>query len=224
MYNRPPMQIDPVFSDEDGSYVGSEVHQPRPYLHNGTLPDWETQFEEDSEGRMVWRFDEEDPSYYDDNSFDEEEYIEALVDSLPVDYNDVIQWASQNLPNEILENYNSKIDTADLEGLNEAIEQMLEFYYEANGEPTEAEDEVEVSDEEFVEAYSELTSNEAQGTEVAFAYLEAAEQAEDPAYRDALMATADFHRGEVTAEEAMEWVINKHGLAKAAEIYKHLNQ
>ena len=216
-----PMTVNPIFNPDDGSYMGSEVQQHHT-LHNGSLPDWETQFDEDSEGRMVWRFEEEDPTQDVNGSFDESEYISALVDSLPVDYDVVMQWASENLPDEILEEYNKKIDTSDLEGLNEAVEQMLEFYYEANGEPVE-EEEVEVSDEEFNDAYQDLTSSEPEGTEVAYQWLEAAEQTDDPAYRDVYMLTAEYHRGNISPEEALETIVNKYGLNKAAEMYKYLS-
>ena len=220
--NRPPMQVNPVFSSDDGSYQGSEVQTQRT-LHNGMVEGWDENYSEDEYGRLVYSMQEEDLTQDTNGSFDEEEYISALMDSLPVDYNTVIEWASQNLPNEILEEYNKKIDTSDLEGLNEAIEQMLEHYYEANGEPVEQEPEVEVSDEEFNDAYQDLTSSEPEGTEVAYQWLEAAEQTDDPAYRDVYMLTAEYHRGNISPEEALEAIVNKYGLNKAAEMYKHLS-
>jgi hypothetical protein len=34
--------------------------------------------------------------------------------------------------------------------------------------------------------------------------------------------TAAFHRGEISSQEAIDAVIEKHGIAEATRIYKHL--
>ena len=65
---------------------------------------------------------------------------------------------------------------------------------------------------------------EPQGTEIAYQYLQVAEQSEDPVYRDVAMATAEFHRGQMTAEEAINSVLECHTMEDAARIYRMMTQ
>lgn len=212
--------VSPVYSDDDGSYQGSEV-TTGPQLHNGMVPDWQSDFVEDEQGRFVFQGAEEDPTN-DTFHFDEGSYIAAALDALPVDHSTMVNWAAENLSPELIQYYDNLIDGDDLDSLNEALEFLTKQYLEANPELEQVEEEQDISDEEFTEAFETLNQSEPLGTETAYAFLEAAEQSEPGAYQDALILSAAYHRGEIDAQDAFEALINKYGVTAAAKVYRDL--
>ena len=222
-YQRQAMTVNPVWTDdgEEQRITDFEV-QTGPRLRNGMSPEADSYFVEDEQGRF--QFQEDDFSEEKDNGihFNEDEYVQALLESdsrIPL----ALEWGKSALPAELIADFNDIINTGDIAEINENLDWLLTQYSEAN--PVEEVDEVEpVTDDQFQEAYSGLIEQEPQGTELAFQYLQAAEQSEDPVYRDVAMATAEFHRGQMTAEEAINVVLERHSIDDAARIYRIMTQ
>lgn len=225
-FSRPGYTVNPVFStDEAGSeeYVSDFSVQTRPQLRNGMAPDADTYFAEDEQGRFVFQEDDFSEEPDDGIRFDEDAYIEALLESEP-DLQDSLQWAQSALPQEMIAEFNDAINNGDIDEINKQLEWLLTLYREENAEAFEDAEVEPITDEDFQEAYAGLTEQEPQGTELAFQYLQAAEQSDDPVYRDVAMATAEFHRGQMTAEEAINAVLERHSIEDAARIYLMMTQ
>lgn len=239
MMNRPGYTVDPVYED---SSAGQEIVdvQIRQTGHSavgrdGVYRGWQDDYTSDSQGRSIY-----DPKNGLDElaespvvGFNEEEYTAALLESNP-EIPKALDYALDHAPQGFIDEYNAAVDAGNLDKIHQMLELMLKEYHEFSpvDEPIEDEpgdDSVamddEVSDADFSDAVDGLNNAEAGGTEVAYTFLEAAEQSEDPLYKDFCMATASFHRGEVSSDEAINTIINKYGMKEAARMYKHfMNQ
>ena len=227
--------VNPVYSDDatEQELVDLQVIRGHSALgHDGQVQGWENDYYEDSEGQMHHRFsdvefDEEDLG----NSFNEDEYIEALLESNP-HYSDAQRWATENLSDDELEEYNRLIDSSDLDDLHEAMEWLLE-QYEQYGDLSV--DDLEDVDDEI----SGLTPEETQILSDAVDSLQEQEPDEyvvdswkvaaleadasgDPTYAMVASATASFHAGELTADEAISYVMESCDLKDLSRVYKYL--
>lgn len=218
------MTVSPVVSD-DGSQeriVDFEV-STGPRLRNGMAPDADTYYQEDEQGRFVFQDDGFQEEHDDGIRFDEEDYIATLLESDP-NIQASIEWASTALPPEMIEKFNNAINTGDIDSINKELEWLINLYLTENAEAFEDGDEEieEISDAEFADAVEGLMEMEPAGTETAFAFLEAAQQTEDPAFKDAYRLTAQYHRGEIGSEDAIQSMIERHGLNAAAAVFREL--
>ena len=79
-----------------------------------------------------------------------------------------------------------------------------------------------MSNQEANDPMQELSDVEPLGLEVAYAYLAMAEAAFDGVEREVLYNCSLFHKGDISAQEAIEPLIQKHGVARLKPIYdKH---
>ena len=221
--NHQAYTVNPVYSEEDGSYLDTEIlhnHHSAAVDNSGVVRGYEELFVEDEYGQQIYQAPDEE--FDDVSDFSEDEYIEDLLSTLPVDHNTMVYWAAENLSPEWIQLYDSLIDSEDLDSLHQALEMLTKEYLEANPQPENVEEEEEISDDEFTEAFETLNQSEPLGTETAYAFLEAAEQTEPGAYQDALILSAQYHRGEINAQDAFETLINKYGVSAAAKVYRDL--
>ena len=230
--------VNPVYSDDasEQSIVDLEVIGSRNAVGNdGLVKNWQNDYYEDSQGQLHHRFEEVELNDESDlTSFDEDEYIELLIDSNPV-FPHALQWASENMSESELEEYNRLIDTSDLDDLHMAMDWLVE-QYQMFGDASEA-DEPEQVEEDLVE--EELTESDKMAINAAVHQLnqsealdymvddwmeqgEIAEQSGDETYAAVAAATAAFHAGEVTAQEAIDYCMNTCSMKELARVYKHL--
>lgn len=158
----------------------------------------------------------------------EAEYVETILQLYP-DYSNATQYAIDNWSPQRLERFNKAIDVFDMSDAMPLIEEMMSEYRSAveDGLPEVAPEEEEVelpSDEEIYSAYDEGLTTEAGGTEVAMDWLNLAVETEgnDPVMSDIARLSADFHKGQITAEDAWVSAINNHSMAELQRVFKYL--
>jgi hypothetical protein len=224
------MTVSPVYSEGPNGeqVVDMEVSQGTNVIgRDGMVKGWEADYGTDSQGNTVY-----DPRLNNDElgnnpvvGFDEVGYEEALLSSNPV-IPDALAWAADNMNPDFTADYNKAVDAGDLDNIHPMLDHIINQYLASNpdAEPEQVVEEVEesVSDEEFSSAIDALNEQEVGGTEIAYQWLEAAEQSQDAVYSDVCQMTAAFHRGEISSQEAIDAVIEKHGIKEATRIYKHL--
>ena len=232
--------IEPVYTENDqGQQVLSDMSVRstayRGVGRDGQVQDWQFDYQEDSEGRVHHVFEnvelDEDRGY----SFNEYEYIEALIEANP-EITAAQQWAVENLPDEWVEDYDKMIESGSLEEMNKAVEWLLEQY--ASGQVESDSESQEVQEEEGNDLTEEeheilntvvedLQQQEAMGQEVAADWQYAVQQAEeagDDAYAMVAAATAAFHDGDVTADDAIAFCLENVPIKELARVYKQMTE
>ena len=203
---------------------------------DGQVRDAEFDYYEDEKGQMRHRFSniELESERDDSSSFDEDAYIGAIFEANP-EISDAQLWAENNLPEPLLDEYNKAIDSGSLDELHQAVEWLLAQYAERTEdtpEPEQVEEDSEMedlSDEEkkvLANAVETLELSEPQGEYTAEQWQEVVEQAEaqgNETYAKVAAATAAFHSGEVTAEEAINFCLNECDLKELAKVYEYIN-
>ena len=211
---------------------------------------WQDDWVMDSEGKYHHMFEnvelEDESSSH--SSFDEEAYISSLYEANP-QLADAIEWGTDNLTQDQLSVYNQLVDSSDLNDVNRAVDWILEQYREnanqvATAEPENLTDEDEsgsyledetierienLSDEDaemLSDAVDDLSNTAPMGVEAANYWLDFAQQADESGNAVASLvatATAAYHRGELSAEEAISECLNQCDLQELADVYRQLN-
>ena len=202
---------------------------------DGQVRGVEFDYYEDNKGQIRHRFSEVEleSERQSPSDFDESEYIGALLEANPT-IADAQQWAEHNLPQEWVDDYNNKIESGDLDDLHKAVEWLLEQYENRsqNSEPEQVQEDDEMedlSDEEkavLAEAVENLQQSEAEGEDVAEQWqmaVELAEDSGDETYAMVAAATAAFHAGDISAEEAIDYCLNSCDLKELSRVYKYIN-
>lgn len=207
---------------------------------DGMVNDWQKDYVLDNKGEYHHVFEnvelDEDPS----GGFDLDEYVSDIF-SVNEHLEPALRWAENNLHPDIQDNLNTAFKGNNLNDLNQAIEWLLEQYHQRPAdEPQQVaedpdssedapDDEMEnLSDEEkqvLSEAVEQLGNQEPQGEEYAEAWqdmIEQAEEAGDITYAKVAAATASFHAGEVSAEEAINFCLNECDLSELARVYQYM--
>ena len=239
------MQVSPVVTVNDqGQEVISDlsVSTNRPGVgRDGQVVNWQDDYVEDSEGRIHHMFENvELQSDRDDGiHFDEDAYVQALMDSNP-DISKAQDWAVENLPEEWLDEYNKTIDTGNLDDLHKAVDWLMRQYGERTINEPEPdttqnieEDPEEPEMEELSEEETEILNNAVDNLERQEAMpeyvndwqeqVELAQESGDETYAQVAAATAAFHAGQVTAEEAIDFCLSNCDLKDLARVYKMLS-
>jgi len=191
-------------------------------------------FTPDSEGRYHYNYVEDgDQPEEGGSSFDEIAYVDALFDANP-DLRNAIAWAGDNLPEEQVAEYDKLIESDDLDEVNGWIDCLLYEYAEreqveepANEEQPTSDDDA-LSEEDRVvmqEAIDDLVEKEPAGSEYAQQWVEMASQAEkagDMTYAIVAQATAAFHAGQLSAEQAIGYCTKHCSTKELARVYKYL--
>ena len=214
-------------------------------FNRGELNDWTP----DSEGRYHYNYqDVEEESEYDPSSFNESEYIEAIYESNP-QLEDAISWGIDNLSQDQLAAYNQAVENGNLDELHDAVSWLLR-QYEENGDYEETiideeEDEEpkgeslltddaseridELSDDdadELANTMDALIDMEPGGENTAYEWEQLAVDADDAgdvctSYVAAL--TAQYHAGNISAEEAIADAINSFDIQQLKQVYRQLS-
>ena len=155
------------------------------------------------------------------------EYIQAITELYP-DLQDALAYARDNKSPEYIIDFNNKIDGGDYDEFVPFIEELMEEYRSTAGSPVEEEqqtDEQQVSQEEINAAIEPMMEAEPEGMEIAYGWLQAAEeyQTSNPIYSAVCAATAAFHDGSMTAEQAISSVIENHPMNEVIKIYQQLS-
>lgn len=168
---------------------------------------------DDETGERIYQ-DIPDPEATHEYSTDEL-YINAINEAYPDLQKALAQW-SEHASEQDIEHWNNLIDTVDPEELMPMIEGLMADYYAANPEEV-------VEQHEIDSAIDNLTSVEPEGTAAAYEWLQVAEQATPGAERDVMLAVAEFHKGNMSASEAISSVLAKgYPMTKLKQIYNTL--
>ena len=232
--------VSPVIQEgEGGSHiVGASVSSNHSAVgRDGQVRGWETDYVENEVGQTVLRFKEAELENDSPMSFNENEYTNALLEAHP-QLGTAIQWAATNLPAELSDDFNDKVNSGDLEKVNSAVEWLLSHYDQHAGEAllnkeAPAENDFEQQLEELTPEETEtldqatdlLEQQEPEGEMVAAQwqdYIEDANASGDVTFATVAAATAAFHAGEVSAEEAINYCLTSCNLKDLSRVYKHL--
>jgi hypothetical protein len=236
--------VSPVIQEgEGGSHiVGASVSSTHSVVgRDGQVRGWESDYVENEVGQTVHRFSQAELESDSPSTFNDDEYTSALLEAHP-QLGEAIQWAATNLPSELSEDFNDKVNSGDLEKVNNAVEWLLGHYNEHAGEallnenPTADEEEEsgfedqlqDLSDQEVEalnEAVESLESQEPEGDMVAAQwqdYVEDALNSGDETFATVAAATAAFHSGEVSADEAISHCLTTCNLKELSRVYKAL--
>ena len=236
MHNRPPMTVDPVYSDDatGQQVVDLQVRQTGSTAvgRDGQYRNWEDDWTSDSQGRSVYDpkdgLDElaESPVV----GFDEQEYTEALLASNP-DIPAALDYALDNAPPDFVDRYNQAVDAGNLDVIHQMLETMLREYHENHIPEPEVEDQPEeepMSDEEateFAAVLDDMVDQEPGGTAAAYDWLEASQAwSSDPVMQEVCKATASFHDGSKSATELIDALTSKYTPRELERVYKIINQ
>ena len=229
--------VNPVYTEsETGEQVISDLQvstRGDSVGRDGHVRDWQMDYIEDSEGRIHHVFENVELESDKGIHFDEDAYVEALLESHS-EFRQAQAWANENMPSALLEQFNNAIDNGDLGELNEAVEWLVNEYRSAAEAQPEMEETIEDPEmDELSEEETEilnktvdlLEKQEPAGEEIAQDWQEAVEQAQevgDDTFAMVAAATAAFHSGEVSAEDAVNYCLNNANLKDLARVYKHL--
>ena len=222
-------QVDPQVNDQ-GDVVGFSANSKSEGFGRFSQQDY-IQNELTGEVKHVFQdveLQDEDSS----EGYSEDSYADALHELHP-NLSPALDWAETNLPAGFIEAYNAAMDGDDLTEKGRFIDLLLQHYDEAAEEPQQPreeasdDEEVEVGDEEVEAFLDELVEQEPMGEEVASEWQSVVDEANavgDEAYAAVAAATAAFHQGDVTAQEAIDWAIQNVPQADLLRVIRQLNQ
>ena len=213
--------VSPSYSEETGELTGFDV--------DGGYGGYR------SSDRDIVEFDDgsrhhvfEDASIQEEGEFSTDDYFQTLLQSEPR-IPDALAWAAENLPAQLITDYNQAVDFGDLDTINSTLEYILEQY----GEDVYVEEDTELPEEDYdlseqdqavVDAITEqLAQQEPLGEEIADEWQSVADSTEDPTYAGVAAATAAFHAGSLSAEEAISWVFENYNIRDIARVYQLIN-
>ena len=156
--------------------------------------------------------------------------------SLDPDIPDAIQWASTNLAEEFITDFNAALDADNRHDVNQYLEMILSDYREASESGYEKSDEyesedsddepVEYTEDDIQDAVDSLSQQEPLGEEYADDWQQAVHAYQDAGDEVAAAIAASvsaFHAGEVTAEDAINYVLQNYDMDAVARAYQALN-
>lgn len=219
------MEIVPQYSEgPDGSeqIINFNVNRG----HSAGVVNEEFYIDEYEQGHFV-EPDIQDPTDYPEEESDiSYDYSEACVEAMP-DLPQAISWAANNLPSEFLEYYNESIDSEDPDLMWPAMEQLLEMFYDTTGaEPTE----IEEQDEELSEpqkVIDSLMEAEPAGYEESEDWQDACDayqQSGQEVHAAIAAASAAFHAGETSADEAINYILQNYDNEDVILAYQSMYQ
>ena len=193
------MTCTPGFNEETGEYTDLQVgigHSPAsPFAGDEEIPEDQAL---DPESLA--------PSDPDDQIAD------AVIELYGDHMEPILDYMAVTLTDEQIEAYDQAIEDGDWSTVLPLLEQTAAEYFE----------QVSASAESVQAEIDELGAQEPQGMELAYEHLELAQQQTDPIKRDLFMASAEFHRGNLSSSEAIETLLSKYSIEEVAPIYKAL--
>jgi hypothetical protein len=228
-------------ADADGNVTGFSTE----HSHEGYHRSLDQEYVEFDDGSIHHRFenvevneDLQESEYTDDN------YFQQLA-SLHPNVAQAIQWAADGgMSVEWSQDFNNALDNGDYMAVNQGLEQLLNMYdanhgdrpsasqeFEQNRAQDESEDDEPLTvddlsedDQQVVaEAVEELQYQTPGGEEQAEYWeqlVAQGQEAGDPTYAGIAAATAAFHAGEVSAAEAIQYVLSNYDIRDVARVYQ----
>ena len=164
--------------------------------------------------------DEEIPTDYiapdADESQSSEDLIVDAVHELYPDLDGILDFAIATYGDEITQMYDEAIDSDDWATVHNFLEQWSEEFRE-NQAP-------EVDYEEVNQELNQLVETEAEGMETAFELLQQAEQSDNPTESAMLQMASAFHKGEVSAQDAIQQMLDTYPIEDLIKTYNQLNK
>jgi hypothetical protein len=214
--------VSPIYSEQDGSVVDFE-------LSGGSegYRSTDRDFVELTDGTRKHVF--QDVELQEDGTYDADDYYDTLAQSDPRIPN-AIAWAGQNLPQDLIVTFNEAIDNDDVDTVQEYLEYILEQFSSTEQVTEQVEEEaVELTeqDQQVIDAITEQLAEEPPlGNEAADQWQSVSEQAAasgDQTYADIAALTSSYHAGQISAEEAINWVFQNHNIQDIGRVYSLIN-
>ena len=233
--------VNPVV-DADGNYQGSTIegHQEGAWRQANDYVEFQN-------GEVHHRFENVEVNEdLQDSEYSDESYFETLSTLYP-NIAQAVTWAADGgMSAEWSNDFNAALSAGDYEAVNVGLEQLLGMYDANHGDrPSATEEfqnrEVEESEDEeplsvddlseddqqaVAEAVETLQWTEPGGDEQAEYWQQAiavAQQSGDDTYAGIAAATSAFHSGEVSASEAIDFVLSNYDIRDVARVYQALN-
>jgi hypothetical protein len=222
--------VTPV-ADNNGNIVDFSVS-------NGNEGAWKQaadSFVEFQDGSIHHQFENVEINEDEAEQYSVDDYWNDVI-SLDPDIPQAIQWASSHLAEEFIADFNAALDADNRDEVNEYLEMILNDYREASesgyeeSEEYESEDSdeepVEYTEEDVQDVVDSLSQQEALGEEYADAWQQAVyayQDAGDEVGAAIAASVSAFHAGEVTAEDAINYVLQNYDMDAVARVYQALN-
>jgi len=221
-----------ISESSNGEVLTGFTAKPSPHLHHGMIDPNNSDYIETDKGDFKHVMSETELSTENDPY---EQYFDAVIESKP-NVREALEWAAGHYPEDFTEKYNKALHGNDLDTFNEYLDKIVNDF-EASGEkvevseeePKELEDELSAEDTKlFDNIVSQALSEEPQGEEqadkvdnLAREYLAKGNECGAAI----LAANAAFDRGSMTAEQAIEYVIDNYDIQEIKknwfELEKH---
>ena len=234
--------VNPVV-DAEGNYQGSTVESPQEGYHRSL----DQEYVEFQDGSIHHRFENVEVNEdLQESEYSDESYFETLSTLYP-NIAQAVTWAADGgMSAEWSNDFNAALSAGDFEAVNVGLEQLLGMYDANHGDRPSATEEFqnrnnqESEDEEpltvddlseddqqvVAEAVEELQYQSPGGEEQAQYWQQAvavAQQSGDETYAGIAAATSAFHSGEVSAAEAIDFVLSNYDIRDVARVYQALN-
>ena len=195
--------VTPDFNEETGEYLDPSVN----YGHSASSP-----FADDKQ--------ESPEDYISPDAVESPDVDDEIADAIHdlYDIDSILDYVVNNYPEDYYADYDKAVDEGDWSKVHEFLERMNAEYQETQPQQPE------INYEEVTQELDQLVENEPEGTEVAFEYLQLAEQASSPIESDFYQTSASFHRGEISAQDAIQSMLDKYPLQDLITIYNQQNQ
>lgn len=156
----------------------------------------------------------------------DEEYTEAIFEAYP-DLENALMWAEGEYTADEIAAYDAAMGTGEPSQMMPLIEALLEDYTEAmeTGAEYVEEQEEPITEEQVFEAFEEANQTEPAGMETAYSWMEYAEATQGDEVMSAVaQLTAEFHAGNITAEDAYASALEKYDINELRRVYNYLNK
>ena len=193
--------VTPTFDEVTGTYGDFEV------ANNGILQNHQKLQDYQATNDTI------DPDAFEPQNNIDDELVSAFSDANP-DLGKAITFQTQFMSEEMIAEWNKTVDEADWFQLAPVLEQWLQQYREAGSPDVEEnvyEEEPEFTQQQVDQEYNQLLESEPEGIEQAGELLSEAEeqmQQGNNLAAEMLMNASRFHSGSMTAQEAIDAVMN----------------
>ena len=202
---------------------------------DGVYRGWQDDWTVDSEGRSHHAYEnfQEAKEEYGSDAV-EDEYWDNVLEADPI-YSRALDWASnQFFTDEQAKEWDKMIENGTDEQIHEGLERIKNQYLEAGGDVMEEAPEGEPDSEDITEEEMEEVKSVAQELMETEPDLDSADSWDDSG-REAMASgdetysaicsmTASFHRGEISAGDAIDAILNNYPLKDVERCWKHMKQ
>ena len=149
-----------------------------------------------------------------------DDQIVSSIQEIYPNYQEMVQFASQQYPQEVIDAYNEALDNGDWDNVFPLLEEMASLYEQASTEEVASADEAQVSDyftnddlesiledvsdQDIQQTFNDIQQAVPEGKELAITWLQAAHDGfHNPLCRDMCEAFARFHNCEADQDELL---------------------